>query len=175
MDRVACVQVTAEWSPAAPDVEPPDFARQVWPGFRTGTFAISRVVVRHDTDAERKYWRSFSRLLDLRKRWSAVDWTDQLPEPFRKRVYESTSGHLNVFFRQTIDGAAKVRDQWRHWPLATVELSMLHLGDVGQSVVREIVEAEAKSELLLTLWGERETALWLGEEATVSTLQKALP
>jgi hypothetical protein len=170
MDCVACVQVTAEWNRAAPDVEPPNFARQVWPGFRTGTFAVSRVVVRHDTDADRKYWHSFSRLLDLRKQSSAVDWTDQLPEPFRKRVYESTSGHLSVFFRQPVDGAAKVRDLWRHWTLETVDLSMLHLDEEGLSVVREIVEAEAKSELLLTFWGERETAIWLGEEPAISRL-----
>jgi hypothetical protein len=175
MDRLACVQITAEWSRAAPDVEPPDFARQVWPGFRAGTFAVSRVVVRHDTEADRKYWRSFGRLLDLRKRWSAVDWTDQIPEPFRKRVYESTSGHLSVFFRQPVDGAAKVRDLWRNWRLESVELSMLHLGDEGQSVVREIVGAESNSDLLLTFWGERETALWLGEQSSVSGLAQRSP
>lgn len=175
MDRVACVQVTAEWSRAAPEIEPPDFARQVWPGFRTGTFVVSRVVVRHDTAADQKYWRSFSRLLDLRKQWSALDWTDQLPEPFRERVYESTSGHLNLFFRQAIDGAVKVRELWRHWPLETVDLSMLHLGDVGQSVVREIVEAEAKRDVLLTFWGERATAFWLGEESAISGLAQRPP
>lgn len=175
MGQVACIQVTAEWSRAAPGVEPPDFARQVWPGFGAEAFQVSRVVVRHDAVADRRYWRAFSRLLDLRRPWSAVDWTSRLPEPFRRRVFENTSGHLSVFFRQTTEGAAKVRTLWRHWPIETVDLSMLHLGDVGQRVVRDIAEAEANGDLLLTFWGERETALWLGQEAPVRAFRKRFP
>ena len=174
MGSLSFLQVTAQWNPSAPDTEPPRFA-DVWKGFETGEFEIDRLLVRHDKAIDKRALRSrsFDQILMLDAAWSSLPWSMDLPKKFCKYIYEGTSGHLSLFFRQPIGGALKLLEFWKHWEVEPCDdLSMVVVGPEDQSIIRRIVEAESGGKLLLSFWSERSTVVWFGEPNLLEELEK---